>query len=182
MKTKYQTLTKKIEEIKGELNAVSFERKDTSKRRSKGYFGTKKAKTSDVIVVETFARTRYLNTYVCVAREQQLLVDRYNEAKAQLETEKLRLLKIAQRKWASQSIIDTTKLIENDIDSGIIHTNYGKRLFVGNSNIYYAHPHYGHNDYNKAMVMPNTAKHRKIAVELNQRIENALLTTKQTNQ
>lgn len=45
--------------------------------------------------------------------------------------------------------------------------NYGKALFVGNRNIYWCHPGYGHSDYNKGIAFDNTEKNRKIAETIN---------------
>ena len=43
--TKLQKIQSKIEELNNNINAVSFERKDTSYMRNGGYFGTEKAIT-----------------------------------------------------------------------------------------------------------------------------------------
>lgn len=45
--------------------------------------------------------------------------------------------------------------------------NYSKKLFIGNRNIYWCHPSYGHSDYNKGISFENTAKNREIAELIN---------------
>jgi len=42
------------------------------------------------------------------------------------------------------------------------NTNYFKVLIEGNCNIYYAHPNYGHNDYNKSIVFEKNPKNLKL--------------------
>jgi hypothetical protein len=164
---KIEKLFKNLEYIQSEINTISFERKDTSYRRSGGYFGTEKAYTLDCIVIETYARTKYLNTYKCIPMGNIELVKKYQDAKNLIRIEKDRLNKIAESKWAKESILKARKFAIKQIFDGTIHTNYAKVFFIGNNNIYLAHPYYGHSDYNKCKIMPNTAKHTKVAQELN---------------
>lgn len=45
--------------------------------------------------------------------------------------------------------------------------NYSKKLFVGNRNIYWASPDYGHDDYNKGVAFENSPRNRRIAELIN---------------
>jgi hypothetical protein len=45
--------------------------------------------------------------------------------------------------------------------------NYSKILFIGDRNIYWCHPGYGHSDYNKSIAFSNTEKNRKISYTIN---------------
>ena len=44
---------------------------------------------------------------------------------------------------------------------------YSKMLIVGNKNIYWASPVYGHADYNKSIALPNTERNRRAATIIN---------------
>ena len=44
---------------------------------------------------------------------------------------------------------------------------YSKMLIIGNKNIYWASPSYGHADYNKSIALPNTERNRRAAVLIN---------------
>jgi hypothetical protein len=167
---KLEILNAKLTKLKNQLDLVSFERKDTSYRRSGGYFGTDTANLTGVIVVKTFARTKYLNTYVCVDFSQQELVNSLKAAQTYVNSEYERLNKISQKRRERESINDAIEFCERQIKEGTIFTNYAKMFIVGNKNIYAAHPYFGHSDYNKWCAMPNTAKHRKVAEQLNQRL------------
>lgn len=48
-----------------------------------------------------------------------------------------------------------------------IKSNYAKVLIEGNSNIYWAHPIYGHSDYNKSRALENTEANRLLAAKIN---------------
>lgn len=78
-----------------------------------------------------------------------------------------------QRKYERECIAYARSIVERDIKSGTINTSYGKVFIQGHRNIYYAHPYFGHEDYNKARLMPNTPKHWRVAQELNKMIETA---------
>lgn len=56
---------------------------------------------------------------------------------------------------------------KNQVNSGSIKTNYAKILIEGNSNIYWAHPYYGHSDYNKSVAFDNTESNRLLAAKIN---------------
>ena len=45
--------------------------------------------------------------------------------------------------------------------------NYSKKLFLGNKNIYWCSPVFGHSDYNKSIAFDNTEKNRIIAEKIN---------------
>lgn len=45
--------------------------------------------------------------------------------------------------------------------------NYKKILFIGDRNIYWCHPGYGHSDYNKWIAFANTDKNMEIAKKIN---------------
>lgn len=47
------------------------------------------------------------------------------------------------------------------------HSPYSKMLIVGNKNIYWASPEYGHADYNKSIALPNTERNRRAATIIN---------------
>ena len=47
------------------------------------------------------------------------------------------------------------------------YSPYSKMLIVGNNNIYWASPSYGHADYNKSIALPNTARNRRAAALIN---------------
>jgi hypothetical protein len=167
---KIDILEKKLQDAETAMQAVSIERKDTSYRRPGGYYGTNNAYTDDVIIVKTIARTKHLNTYVCVSPENKQVADAYFSAKEAVKKERERLFKVAQNKWAKESIQKAIDYTERQIADGTIKTNYAKMFFVGNRNIYVCHPCFGHEDYNKGRIMPNTPKHRKIAEMLNQKL------------
>lgn len=171
MKTKLETLLRKEAEIQAEIDKVSFERKDTSYRRSGGYFGTEHADTSDVIIVSYFARTKHLNTYICVDQSEAELANQLETAKINLQIERDRLQRIQAKKWAKDSIGVCVKFTDQQIKNETILTNYVKFFVEGNKHIYAAHPFYKHSDYNKWRAMPNTPKHRKIATQLNRLME-----------
>lgn len=167
---KLEILNKKLIKIENQINLVSFERKDTSYRRSGGYFGTNPANLTGVIVYKSFARTKYLNTYICVSIENEALVNDYKNTKILANQEYSRLNKIDEKRMLTTSIQEAIEFTNKQISEGTVHTNYAKMFIVGNENIYAAHPHYGHSDYNKWCAMPNTPKHRKVAEQLNQRL------------
>lgn len=79
-----KSLNKDLEIAQEKLDAVSFERKDTSFRRKGGYFGTHSADLTNVIVVYKYARTRYLYTYTCIYAENVHLFEKVNEIKAKI--------------------------------------------------------------------------------------------------
>lgn len=170
---KLEKLQRAFDKLNEQVNKVSFERKDTSYRRSGGYFGTTPAHTSDCIVVRSYARTKYLKTYICVNNSGIDLVEKLKLAETNLNVERARLRKIADKKWAETSIAEATKYAERQIADGTINTNYVKIFIQGNAHIYGAHPHYQHSDYNKWVAMPNTPKHWKIAQELNAKMKKA---------
>lgn len=43
-----------------------------------------------------------------------------------------------------------------------IHTNYFKTMIEGSTGIYYAHPYYGHSDYNKSRLFDKTPETMKL--------------------
>ena len=47
------------------------------------------------------------------------------------------------------------------------HSSYSKMLIIGNKNIYWASPSYGHADYNKSIALPNTERNRRAAALIN---------------
>ena len=53
------------------------------------------------------------------------------------------------------------------ISNGTISTNYRKKLIVGNKNIYWCHPGYEHDDYNKWIAFPNNDKYRRVSYLIN---------------
>ena len=165
---KIEKLNAQLADLEKQIKTISFERRDTSYRRPGGYYGTTEAFTDDVIVVDTIARTKHLNTYVCVNIIHADLIDKYNNLKGEISAEYERLNKLARNKWIKDSINYAKDAVERDIKDGTVLTNYAKMFIVGNRHIYYAHPFYGHGDYNKYALMPNTPKHRKVADELNQ--------------
>ena len=50
---------------------------------------------------------------------------------------------------------------------GTINTSYAKILIEGNNNIYWAHPYYGHRDYNKHKAFENTEENRLLMAKIN---------------
>lgn len=170
---KIEKLQKAFHKLNEQVNQVSFERNDTSYRRSGGYFGTTPAQTSDVIIVRSYSRTKYLNTYICVNKSDCGLVEQLRIAETNLNAERERLRKIENKKWAKSSIVEATEFANKQIAGGTIHTNYVKIFIQGNTHIYGAHPHYQHSDYNKWVAMPNTPKHWKVAQELNAKMKAA---------
>lgn len=56
-----------------------------------------------------------------------------------------------------QPILD----LKQTIDMFNRKDKYGKILILGKDNIYWAHPEYGHSDYNKTVFAPNTVSNRK---------------------
>jgi hypothetical protein len=168
---KLEILNAKLSKIENQIELVSFERKDTSYRRSGGYFGTDPANLTGVIVYKQFARTKHLNTYICVSVENESLVNDYKNVKTLVDQEHSRLNKIAQKRRLTISIQEAIEFTQKQISEGTVNTNYAKMFIVGNKNIYAAHPYFGHSDYNKWCAMPNTAKHRKVAAELNQLLQ-----------
>ena len=46
-------------------------------------------------------------------------------------------------------------------------SSYSKMLIIGNKNIYWASPEYGHADYNKSIALPNTERNRRAATIIN---------------
>lgn len=160
---KLQKLQNRLATINTELAKVSFERKDTSYRRSGGYYGTDKADTSGCIVIATYHRTRYLNTYICVPEQYRQSVEEQQNIMAEISA-------FMAKQWAKESIQKCIDRVNADIADGTVFTNYAKIFIEGNNHIYMAHPYYQHSDYNKWQAMPNTAKHRKVAAELNAKL------------
>lgn len=161
---KIEKIKAQLDEVKQQLQAVSFERKDISYRRKGGYFGTYKAQTDDVIIINSFLRTKHLRTYICVDKSFSELVANFNKLQIEHTNQ-------FNKQYERESIKEAIEVVNRDIETGVIHTNYGKRFIVGNKNIYYAHPVFKHEDYNKWCAMPNTPMHRRIAEELNKKIE-----------
>lgn len=56
---------------------------------------------------------------------------------------------------------------KEQVKDGSIKTNYAKVLIEGNNNIYWAHPSYGHSDYNKSRAFENTQANRMLATKIN---------------
>lgn len=94
---KLEKLSKKLEKISSQIAAIAFEVKDYSYRRKGGYFGTVKANVSSFLVIKKVARTKYLNTYICVNNDQKALVDDFSIAVEAVNVELLRLNKIAKK-------------------------------------------------------------------------------------
>ncbi len=120
--------------------------------------------------MKTFARTKHLNTYVCVSPENQQIANDYFQAKADVKKERERLFKVAEKKWETESIKRAIEFTEQQIANGTVKTNYAKMFIQGNRNIYACHPYYKHSDYNKGKMMPNTPKHMKVAEMLNSKL------------
>jgi hypothetical protein len=155
-----KNLIKKLEKAQIELQKNTIKLKDRSYRRSKGYFGTETPDFTGLFVYKTFLKTPFLNTYLCLTKEDTAMwvdVDILNK----------KLYEAKRKQFAKQSIIDCEILAKTQIENGTINTNYYKEFIVGSKNIYFASPIYMHEDYNKSVVMPNTPKHRKVAEKLN---------------
>lgn len=56
---------------------------------------------------------------------------------------------------------------KQQVRGGSMGTNYAKVLIEGNSNIYWAHPSYGHRDYNKSRALENNEANRLLAAKIN---------------
>ena len=167
---KIEKIQKQLAKIQEQVNKVSFERKDTSYRRQKGYFGTKRPNLDDVIILREFARTKYLNTYICVSKSEEELAEAYKQAKAVVDAEILRLRRIEQRRYDREAPQKAIEHTDYHIAQGWHLGNYRKLFIEGNKHIYMAHPYYRHEDYNKWCAMPNTAKNRRLAHELNMKL------------
>lgn len=115
----------------------------------------------------------FYNTYICVNQSDAALVEQLKIAENNLNSERARFRKIADKKWAQTSITDAIEYTDRQINNGTIHTNYVKIFIQGNTHIYGAHPHYQHSDYNKFVAMPNTPKHWKVAQQLNAKMQAA---------
>jgi hypothetical protein len=63
---------------------------------------------------------------------------------------------------------------KSQVKDGSIKSNYAKVLIEGNSNIYWAHPSYGHADYNKSRAFENTESNRVLAAKINSFLKNHL--------
>jgi hypothetical protein len=63
---------------------------------------------------------------------------------------------------------------KSQVNDGSIKTNYAKVLIEGNSNIYWAHPIYGHRDYNKSRAFENNEANRILAGKINAYLNNNL--------
>lgn len=63
---------------------------------------------------------------------------------------------------------------KEQVKDGSIKTNYAKVLIEGNSNIYWAHPNYGHSDYNKSRAFENNESNRLLAAKINAFLNNHL--------
>ena len=174
---KIEILNRTFDRLIKTINTKSFERKDTSYRRSGGYFGTEHANLRDVIVLSSFQRTKHLKTYICLPLDCENLKIEHDSLQRKILEEYNRLNRLGQKKWAKESVKKYTDLVNKDIEDGTINTNYGKIFIQGNKHIYYAHPYYQHYDYNKHRAMPNTPKHWKVAQGLNKLIEQAKLKT-----
>lgn len=161
---KLEKLIKKAQQIKSIILINSIEKKDTSYRRNGGYFGTAPADTSGLIIFDTIARTKHLNTYICVSQDMKEKVDEYKNTLVAIDNERARLKRIEDKKAPEKA----REFMLYQIKMGWHLTNYKKILIEGKTNIYFAHPHYQHSDYNKSIAMPNTPKNRKIAKELNE--------------
>ncbi|REE01097.1 hypothetical protein [Marinoscillum furvescens] len=64
-------------------------------------------------------------------------------------------------------VIAAIKRAKFEKAKGYMETNYGKILVIGNENIYWAHPVYQHQDYNKSIAFTNTEKNRRLAAVIN---------------
>lgn len=64
-------------------------------------------------------------------------------------------------------ISEAIKFARMQKENGWMATSYGKILFIGNRNIYWCHPGYGHADYNKGIALENTPKNRRVANLIN---------------
>ena len=60
-----------------------------------------------------------------------------------------------------QPIINAVNFMRRQVEDGSVDTNYGKILIEGKTSIYWAHPYYGHSDYNKHRAFKNDQKGRK---------------------
>ena len=128
---KIEKLNAQLAKVQAQINEVSFERKDTSYRRSGGYYGTEKAITHDVIIIEEYARTKYLNTYVCVSKSNGEIAAKYKALKGEIAAEWARIDRLSKIRWAKECIEVAKKMVEKDIQDGTIKTNYAKMFIVG---------------------------------------------------
>jgi hypothetical protein len=170
---KIDILTAALAVIEKKIEPVKIIKKDTSYRRAGGFFGTIPAATEGLIVIETIQRTKHLYTFICLDPIHSELAEKYNSLKQAIAAERRRQGNIFQKKWAAESMAKAAAMVEDDIRTGTIYTNYGKKFIQGDHYIYYAHPYYGLKDYNKTEIMPNTPKHWAHAQMLNQKIEAA---------
>lgn len=69
-------------------------------------------------------------------------------------------------------IKDALNFAKTQVNEGF--SNYTKILQIGNRNIYWVSPIYGHSDYNKSIAMPNNPKNRRVAILINQYMINQL--------
>lgn len=170
--TNLQKLQAQRSQIESQLNII--ERKDTSYKSGR-YFHTREADLDGVIVLKTIKRTKHLNTYICVAKDQSELADSYKFTNFQIEDEEKKMRMKAKRKSDKEAPKYCIDFANRQIKDGTINTNYYKEFIVGNSSIYACHPYYKHSDYNKWCAMPNTSKNRKLAEELNEKMRGAQL-------
>lgn len=168
---KIEKLNKELAKIEQEIQKYIIELKDTSYRRKGGYFGTDKADTKDYLIFKTIARTKNLNTYLCIAPSHAELLNSYKIALAKVRAEYDRINKLHHNKWVRAAESRSRRIVDEQIKQGF--SNYSKAFVIGNENIYFAHPYYKHSDYNKGIAMPNTPRFRKIAKELNQKLADA---------
>lgn len=74
-----------------------------------------------------------------------------------VEKKTKRYIELNKSNWCSLSYPKKAiELLRNS--QGLKNTNYFKILIEGNKNIYYAHPEYGHEDYNKSIAFPKNTK------------------------
>lgn len=167
---KLEKLLKNYLALKLEVYNLSFELKETSIRRSGGYFDTITPDLSNCIVLEEKQRTKHLKTYICLSNENKPQYKAYISAKELYNTELKRVAKIQQKKDIKAERQNAIDFVERQINDGTINTNYKKVLILGNTNIYFAHPYYQHSDYNKHKALRNTPQNRKLAKELNKKL------------
>ena len=171
---KVEKLQRRLAQIEQKINAVAFTLQDSSYRRAGGYIGTSTPDLSNVIVICTSRRTKYLNDYKCVKSEHKDLADLYNQAQAELKFYYARQRDLVHKNWLKNAGKEAVIYAEQQIKDGTIFTPYAKWFFVGNRNIYLCSPLYGHADYNKSVIMPNTPRYRKLAEELNEKFNQYL--------
>lgn len=167
---KLEKLLKNYLALKLETYNLSFELKETSVRRSGGYYSTIKPNLSGHIILEEIQRTKHLKNYICLLKQYEPQYKAYISAKELYNIELERVAKIQQKKAIKAERQNAIEFVELQINDGTINTNYKKVLILGNTNIYFAHPSYQHSDYNKHKAMRNTPQNRKLAKELNNKL------------